>query len=303
MFSLPRATSLLAVSQYGTVSAAAAALHMTSSALSQQLAKLEHEIGQPLLTRRGRGVELTDAGALLADHTAEILERMNRAQAALQAHRGEVSGRLSIAAFATATRAILPAALRSLHSDYTLLEVESHELEPTQAISGLVRGDVDIAVIDEWFRPEPDLPDSLASAHLIDDVADLAVPAEHALATAPGHVELNGCTDETWISWLPGEFGHEWLCAELGRYQPGLRFPHTAGEHQTILALVEAGLGIALMPRLGRGSVPERVVIKPLLPKIIRRCFVVWRQDRARRPAITAAVDALSSAARAVDLR
>lgn len=273
---------------------------MTSSALSQQLAKLEREIGQPLLVKRGRGVQLTDAGRLLAERTAEIVNSINRTEAALQAHRGQVAGRMAIAAFATATRTFVPAALRRLTADHPLLQVESHEHEPADAIPLLDRGDVDIAVIDEWFHTDPALPEGIEAAHLLDDVADLAVPAAHELTNSDKAVDLRACAHENWISWHSGEFGHDWLSNELQQHHPNLHFAHTAGEHQTILALVEADLGIALMPRLGRGAVPEGVAIKPLAPTITRRCFVLWRTDTAQRPAIDAAVETLIESASAV---
>lgn len=273
---------------------------MTSSALSQQLAKLEREIGQPLLVKRGRGVQLTDAGRLLTDRTAEIVDSINRTEAALQAHLGQVAGRMAIAAFATATRSFVPAALRRLTADHPLLQVESHEHEPADAIPLLDRGDVDIAVIDEWFRSDPVLPEGIEAAHLLDDVADLAVPVEHELADSDEVIDLRTCAHEDWISWHSGEFGHDWLSSELQAQHPNLHFAHTAGEHQSILALVEAGLGIALMPRLGRGAAPDGVAIKPLSPTITRRCFVLWRTDTAQRPAVAAAVEALTEAASAV---
>src|SRR5437764_11062784 len=184
MFDMGRAQALHAVATHGTVTAAAAALHITASALSQQLAKLEREIGQPLLVRRGRGVVLTDAGALLAGHTEAILAAITRAETELAAQRGQVAGRMAIAAFATATRALLPAALRQLRDDHPSLRVESRESEPAEALGLLTRGEVDLAVIDEWFNSAPPLPDTLHAAHLLDDVTDLAFPANCSLASA-----------------------------------------------------------------------------------------------------------------------
>lgn len=297
MFDIRRATALRAVVQHGTISAAAASLHVTSSALSQQLAKLEREIGQPLLVRRGRGVEVTDAGELLAECTAGIVADIDRAEAALQEHQGQVMGRMTIAAFATAMRTIVSAALRTLPSTYPLLRVQSHEHEPADAIQLLAQGDIDVAIIDEWFQPRPGLPDGIEATHLLDDVADLALPADHRLATSNTPIDVGDCADEPWISWRAGEFGHDWLHRVLAGHHPDPHFAHTAGEHQTLLALVDAGLGIALMPRLGRGRVPANVVIKPLHPTITRHCFAIWRTDTTQRPAITAALDALTDAA------
>ena len=286
-----------AVARHGTVGAAATALNMTASALSQQLAKLEREVGQPLLVRRGRGVALTDAGVLLVEHTEALLARMAQAETELQAQRGQAIGRMAIAAFATATRAVLPAALRELREQYPHLQLESYEHDPVAALELLLRGNVDIAVIDEWFRPRPDLPEGVQAEHLLDDVADLALPADHRLARADKIVDLGACADERWITWGDGVFGHDWLRRELRKHRPDPVFAHTASEHQTLLALVAAGLGVALVPRLGRGPVPDGVVVKPVGPTATRRVFALWRTDTAARPAIGAARTALRHAA------
>jgi DNA-binding transcriptional LysR family regulator len=165
-------------------------------------------------------------------------------------------------------------------------------------VPGLLRGDIDIAVIDEWFAAEPTLPDGLHAEHLLDDLADLAIPADHPLAQTVDVIDLHSCADENWITWRAGEFGHDWLLRALGPHRPNLRFAHTAGEHQTILALVDAGLGIALMPRLGRGPVPDGVIIKPLNPTMSRRAFALCRTETKQRPAVRVAIEALKQLCR-----
>ncbi|GAA1139895.1 hypothetical protein GCM10009583_07200 [Ornithinicoccus hortensis] len=206
---------------------------------------------------------------------------------------------MAIAAFPTATRGLLPAALRSLQDHHPLLSVESHEREPAKAVPLLVRGAVDVVIVDKWFHGEPTPPPGVEMTHLLDDVADLALPAGHELTSSGAAVDLSDCAHEQWISWTAGEFGHDWLHGALVEHHPGLRLTHTAGEHQTILALVAAGLGMALMPRLGRGPVPEGVEIREVQPPITRRIFALWRTDTAQRPAIGAAIEALTAAARA----
>jgi len=92
MLNLERLRTLDALARHGSVSAAADALHVTTSAVSQQLGKLEREVGQQLLAKNGRGVRLTDAGRLLSEHAARILSQVELAQADLEAHRGQVAG-------------------------------------------------------------------------------------------------------------------------------------------------------------------------------------------------------------------
>ena len=150
MLNLERLRTLDALARHGSVSGAADGLHVTTSAVSQQMAKLEREVGQQLLAKNGRGVRLTDAGQLLADHAARILSQVELAQSDIEAQRGQVVGEVRIGAFPTAARGLLPAALTSLRSDHPELRVRSRELEPEQAIREVIRGDLDLAVVLDW---------------------------------------------------------------------------------------------------------------------------------------------------------
>jgi len=106
MIDLGRLRALHAVASYGTVLAAGDALHCTPSAVSQQLAKLERETGSTLVEKDGRRLRLTEAGRILAGHAERVLATVDEAEAALAAHRDTVTGRLTVAAFATACRAL-----------------------------------------------------------------------------------------------------------------------------------------------------------------------------------------------------
>src|SRR5262245_35934650 len=101
MLEVSRLRALHALAKFGSVNAAAAALHCTPSAISQQLAKLERETGAVLSEKDGRGLRLTDAGRLLATNAVAILDQIEKAEAALAAHHETVTGRIVIASFAT----------------------------------------------------------------------------------------------------------------------------------------------------------------------------------------------------------
>src|SRR5213076_3009587 len=134
MLNLERLRTLDALARHGSVSGAAEGLHVTTSAVSQQMSKLEREVGQQLLAKNGRGVRLTDAGRLLAEHAARILSQVEFAQSDLEAHRGEVAGELRLAAFPTAARGLFPAALSRLRKAHPGLRVTSRETEPEPAV-------------------------------------------------------------------------------------------------------------------------------------------------------------------------
>src|SRR5919205_3388504 len=138
MLNLERLRTLPAAARHGSVSAAADGLHVTTSAVSQQLGKLEREAGQRLLARNGRGVRLTDAGRLLSEHAARILSQVELAQADLEAQRGQVVGELRLSAFPTAARGLFPTALAALRTEHPALRVRSCELEPEAGIAAVV---------------------------------------------------------------------------------------------------------------------------------------------------------------------
>ncbi|HEX5199492.1 MAG TPA: LysR family transcriptional regulator [Actinoplanes sp.] len=95
MIDLGRLRALHAVASYKTVLAAGEALHCTPSAVSQQLAKLERETGATLVEKDGRGLRLTEAGRVLAEHAERVLAAVDEAESALAAHRDTVTGRLT----------------------------------------------------------------------------------------------------------------------------------------------------------------------------------------------------------------
>ncbi|MEU8531160.1 MULTISPECIES: LysR family transcriptional regulator [Streptomyces] len=297
MLNLERLRTLDALARHGSVSGAADGLHVTTSAVSQQLSKLEREVGQQLLAKNGRGVRLTDAGQLLAEHAARILSQVEMAQADIEAQRGRVVGEVRIAAFPTAARGLFPAALRALRADHPELRARTSELEPERGIREVLRGDADLAIVLDWSNKRMPVPGGLARAHLLDDSADVALPADHPLADRT-EVDLVDFCEDDWVSWPEGEFCHDWLMFTLRSQGIEPHIAHLAGEHHTQLALIAAGLGVCVTPRLGRGPVPEGVVLVPVRQRMRRHIYAVWRTDADRRPSIRAAVEALRGAGR-----
>ncbi|OEJ27964.1 LysR family transcriptional regulator [Streptomyces agglomeratus] len=295
MLNLERLRTLDALARHGSVSGAAEGLHVTTSAVSQQMAKLEREVGQPLLAKNGRGVRLTDAGRLLADHAARILSQVERAQSDIEAQRGRVVGDLSVAAFPTAARGLLPTALAALREEHPQLRVQMREMEPDDSVRAVVRGDFDLAVVLDWYNKPLSMPEGLAKQELLHDPADVAMHIDHPLAGRTA-VDLEEFADDDWVTWAEGEFCHEWLMFTLRGKGVEPRIAHVAEEHATQLALIAEGLGVCVAPRLGRGPVPDRVRVVPVRHAMRRHVYAVWRADADRRPSIRAAVDALCAA-------
>ncbi|MFG3662150.1 LysR family transcriptional regulator [Streptomyces sp. NPDC047706] len=299
MLSLDRLRTLDALARHGSVSGAAEGLHITTSAVSQQLAKLEREVGQQLLAKHGRGVRLTDAGRLLAQHASRILSQVALAQSDLEAQRGQVAGELRLSAFPTAARGLFPTALAALRTAHPALRLRTCELEPERGIHGVVRGDLDLAVVLDWYNKPMALPDGLVKASILDDPADVAMPEGHPLA-GRDEVDLGEFAEDEWITWGQGEFCHEWLMFTLRSRGVEPILGHRAAETHTQLALVAAGLGVCICPLLGRHPMPAGVVTVPLKQRVRRHVYVVWRADADRRPSIRAAVAALRAAGECV---
>ncbi|MGW8433957.1 LysR family transcriptional regulator [Nocardiopsis sp. NPDC055551] len=296
MLSVDRLRVLHAIAVHGSLSAASKALHVTNSAVSQQLTKLEREVGQSLVERNGRGVRLTDAAELLVDHTSRILSLVQRAEADLEAHRDDVTGHLRLSATPTAVRGLLPRALPALRDAHPGLRVELYEEEPHESVPTMVRGEADLAMVVDWVgRPLP-LPEGMTRAPLMEDVGDIALPADHPLAHRE-LLELDEILDLPWISWGRGSICDDWLHGIIRRRDGVPNVVHKVEEHQTKLALIAAGIGAAVMPRLGRGPLPEGVRVVPVQPALVRQVYVFWRTDASRRPAIRAVVRALREAA------
>ena len=289
MIDLGRLRALHAVASYGTVLAAGEALHCTPSAVSQQIAKLERETGTVLVEKDGRRLRLTDAGRVLAGHAERVLTTVSEAESALAAHRDTVTGRLTVAAFATACRALMPHALRRLAGEHPQLTTGLIEVNPHEGVELLRRGHVDLAVLDDWPEVGLRFPEGITRVVIGADHADLIVPAGHRLS---GHTTLASVRDERWIAVRAGDVCYEYLVRKL----PGLVPDFQVGEFATQLTLIAAGLGVALIPRLARPLLPEGVRVVEVTPVPTRRVVIAWRDSSAARPAIRAAEESLREA-------
>ncbi|MFF8945294.1 LysR family transcriptional regulator [Streptomyces sp. NPDC014864] len=292
MLDLQRLRALHAVSVHGTVGAAAAALGYTSSAVSQQIAKLERETRTVLLERAGRGVRLTDEAHQLVATARELMAIVERAETELEERRGQPAGRLTVAAFASAARGLMPPVLADLARRHPALDARLSEIDPHLSVDLVAKGAVDLAVAHDWDIAPLPAPAGVEHALIGDDLCDLLVPAGHPFAgrTAVRRAELGG---ERWICQPPGRVCHDWLLRTLraAGHEPDV--VHQADENPTLVALVAAGLGVALIPRLGRGPLPDGVVEVPLDPLPVRRLYALWRQGAARRPSIAETVRTL----------
>ncbi|MFG2295470.1 LysR substrate-binding domain-containing protein [Streptomyces sp. NPDC048603] len=292
MLDLARLRALHAVSVHGSVAAAAAALGYTPSAVSQQIAKLERETRTTLLERRGRGVALTEEARHLAATAQELLAIVERAETTLEERRGLPGGLLTVAAFASAARGLLPGVLAELALRHPALDVRLTEVDPHLSVDLVARGVTDLAVAHDWDIAPLPAPEGVDQARIGEERCDLVVPAGHPFARRPV-VRREDLGGQRWVCQPPGMVCHDWLVRTLRDAGCEPEVVHVAEENHTLVALVAAGLGVAVIPRLGTGPLPPGAVAVPLEPAPVRRLYALWRTGAARRPAITETVRTL----------
>ena len=174
----PRRLRILrAVADHRTVTAAAAALYLTPSAVSQQLAALEQESGHTLLTRSGRGVRLTAAGEILLAHAHAVLAQLERAEAELAAYAGGAAGEVTVAAFATGIAEVLAPAVQLLAGPHPGIRVRVRDAEGDESLPMVLDGEADLAVAVE-YRGAPREDDvRLSRVPLYAEPFDAVLPA------------------------------------------------------------------------------------------------------------------------------
>ena len=298
MLDVRRLRVLHAVSAYGSVTAAAAALGYSAPAVSQQLAALEREVGMRLTERAGRGVELTPAAVILVGHTDALLARLDAAEADLAALRDQIAGRVALAAFPSAAASLVPAAWAALADSAPQVRLDLTEMEPEESLPAVLRGETDVAVAHEYdLLPRP-LDPLFERRELLDDPVVLAIPADSALSQAGlGPVPLATLAGQPFLAPRQGTSCAEMIqraCARAG-FVP--RVVARASDFQVLLSLVAAGAGVTLVPRLAARWLPPRVRLVPPADPVTRRVFTVSRRGGDRKPAVRVVLDALSAAA------
>lgn len=286
------------VASHRTVVAAAAALNYTPSAVSHQLRGLAEDLGVSLLAKEGRGIRLTPAARVLLSHADELYARWEQIRAELSETSQESIASLRLCGFSTAAAALLPhvaAHLRAIHPNCT---VRITEADPMDCFDLLLADEADLAVVVATAALPPSADPRFDQQPLLDDPLDLLVPADHPLASQRS-VLLRQTADEPWILDRPGRPHHQLVltaCAAAG-FTPTVA--HEAAEWDTGAALVGAGLGVALVPRLARLPSGYPIARVPLRgdPTPARHILTSVRRGSRGNPAIATALDALEDIA------
>lgn len=241
---------------------------------------------------------LTDAGRLLVAHTDVLLDQLAAAEASVLALRNEVAGTVRLGAFSSATATVVAAAWRSLAGEHGAgLVLRLTELEPEQSLVALNRGEIDLAVAHSYDLLPLALPVGCERRDLLTDPVVAALPEDDPVARDGGPVALAGLAERAWLSVPSVTSCHQMLQRACGAAGFVPRVIAQTSEYGPLLALVAAGAGVALLPRMGAPAVPAGVALRPLAAPVNRHIFAVTRRGGERHPAHRAVLDHLGRAA------
>lgn len=283
-----------AIADSATLSGAAAHLGYSQPAVSQHLARASARLGQPLVSRAGRTVRLTEAGAVLARHAVTVQSALDAASGELADLGGLRSGTVRVAAFPTASATVVPRLLGALAARYSGLRLSYVEVEPPEALDLLRHGRADVAITfrypGDWNDPHARYADELIMVPLFDD--ELLVAEPDADDRDGTRTTLQQYADADWIAGCPQCRGNLLQACQTAGFQP--RIAHETDNSAAVLGLVANGLGVAQLPRLALSSVtvPEQVRLVSVTGMPHRTVHAVALRAAQDIPAVAAALRA-----------
>ena len=294
MLDLRRLELLREVELRGSMAAAARALGVSSSAISQQLGKLEQEMGAQLLEQAGRNVRLTPLAQRLTRRVDEVVAMLSDAEAEVEQARHRVQGVVRFAGFSTFALRFLPDIVERVAASLPDVVLEFSQLEPTDAVDAVIGRRADIAVADE-FPQIPRKADPTVSRTLLTR-DDIEVYTPHPVAS------LADLADVCWAMEPVGSDARAWatrICREAG-FEPVVRFESPDPRVHYELALT--GLAAAFLPGMAFDSPalpharpPHRVDAPLFAPDLHREVYAVTRRGGQTRPAVAGVVKVLAA--------
>ena len=290
MLDVKRLRVLREVANRGSFSAAAEALYLSQSAVSQQIATLEREVGMTLLERTREGTKPTAAGRVLVDHAEAALARLDEAERELAAIAGLEGGEVRIASFPSASATLLTMAVSEFVARHPKVRLSVTEAEPEESQPQLRAGEVDLALTFDYPRvPAPEERD-VERTLLLTESMHVALPKGHRLADC-ARVKMGELAEEVWLSGdCPSSCGEMVMraCREAG-FDPRVGFE--SNDYNVLQGFVAAGLGVTLLPDLALPTLRSDIVVRPTEPEApLRR---VWAETRSTRSAATEAMVAV----------
>jgi LysR family transcriptional activator of glutamate synthase operon len=279
---------LVALAEELNFTRAAANEHVAQPALSQQIRRLEDEVGLPLVERTTRHVSLTDAGELLVVRARRIQAELDAAESELAGLRGVDTGHVTIGAMHTMGPIDLSLPLALFHDRHPNVGLTVREQSSEEMAEMLRIDELDLAFLSVTERVESH---GLGLHQLVSEELVVLLPPEHPLAGRQ-QVRMAELAEEQFISFREGSRLRE-LLFSAGRsagFEP--RVTLESNESQRIRRLVGRGLGVAILPRSDAvGSVAHVAVVSLTQPSLRRDITLAWREGRRHTPATAAFLD------------
>jgi DNA-binding transcriptional LysR family regulator len=273
---------LVALAEELNFTRAAAAEHIAQPALSQQIRKLEGEVGVALVERTTRHVSLTEAGQLLVVRARRILAELESAHSELESLRGIDIGHVTIGAIHTMGPIDLSLALAEFHALHPQVALSVREQTSEECAELLRIDELDLAFLSVTERVESH---ELGLHQLISEELLVLMPVDHALARHE-EVRMTELAHEQFISFRQGARLRELLFSAGRDAQFEPRVTLESNESHRIRTLVSRGLGVAILPRsdaIGQGA--EVAVARLVAPALRRDITLAWRAGRRHSPA------------------
>jgi DNA-binding transcriptional LysR family regulator len=294
-FSWERLRVFNAVAEHSSIGAAAAALHITAPAVSQQVRKLEREARCALIEPDGRGIRLTAAGRVLAESVRTMAGAAHTAAREVSGLDDRVVGPLRIGSVASMVRTLLPGVLRNLAADHPRLQPWVTDGEVSELLSQLAGRQIEVAIVESWRDAPAELSSGMRMTTLFTEDVELAVASDHSLAHRP-RVPLAELTGHSWAACRADSDTNRAMRAALRRHGITVELRYQVVDCVTQLALVAAGLAIALVPRSARPAEVPGVTFLTSSPHMRRDVAAVTRSDD-ETPVVRAFLSELRDAA------
>lgn len=284
---LGRLRSLRELALRKTMAAAADALSVSPSAISQQISQLEQEAGVELVERRGRGVTLTSAGRTLVAHAERIIAVLEEAKTDLAEMKRIVAGELRVTAFPSVASALIPTTIRELGRRHPRLQILFHEMEPTESVLALRAWQTDLALIDDLTVPADLQEVNVETVELIDDSLYAILPSSHPLAAKPA-IELRELRNERWVLDTASHAYSEVVIRQCRAHGFEPLINAYCNGIDVMLALIEVACSISVLPGFRLRRYAGNFAVRRIDPEIRRKIMIAFRRGERRNPAIDA---------------
>jgi LysR family hydrogen peroxide-inducible transcriptional activator len=270
----------IAVSETGSFSRGAERCGITQPSLSQQILKLESELGQRLFDRLGRSVQITPSGRILLPRAQRILAEVNSASNAVQQDVDQGKGSLTIGAIPTIAPFLLPEALSELRKRFPDSELQIREDTTDNLVRMLVRAEIDCAIMS------PPVEEShLKQENLFTEDLFALLPKKHPLAST-GELKVNMLDGQDAIVLQPMHSLSSQVDAFCNEANVSRNVSCTTSQLSTLYNLVALGMGLSLVPEMFVKKAPSGpCVIKNFSGKVPKRTIsMYWHGARVRNP-------------------